>query len=328
MFKRTIRPEQTGSRKRSPPESPASRNKIPICPLLTFWFGQPRKNPWTFPCFREILAAMNGIPSEKRPEGFPGQRLVIIPPAIAVQAARQPVTRDLCVTHIGHFSAAGGHHVERPHGTSQHILIACLSGTGTCSLGGRDWNMESGDVLFLPPREHHVYSAHPCSPWTIFWMHFRGLRAPDYLECLGASALRPVISVDDPAVLFEAFEDTFRHATHGFNEAALTALATSFARLLGLIKVHQRTPGLRTRRTENRLLKVLALMREDLARPWTLDLLAGEANMSAPPFHRTVPPPNRHASARIAHPPATPAGDGPAPTRQPQRHRGGERCRI
>ena len=227
---------------------------------------------------------MNPSVLEKRPEGFPGQRLVIIPPDIAVQASRKPVTRDLCVTHIGHFSAAGSHYVERPHGTSQHILIACLSGSGSCVLRDQESKLEPGDLLFLPPRERHVYSANPRSPWTIFWMHFRGLRAEDYLDLLGVSPSRPVASVDDPAVLFEAFEDTFRHATHGFSEAAMAGISTSFARLLGLARVHQRSPGSRSRRSENRLLKVLAMMREDLAHPWTLEELALQSHISVPHF--------------------------------------------
>ena len=175
------------------------------------------------------MHGMSSVLIEKRPEGFPGQRLVIIPPAIAVQASRLPITRDLCVTHIGHFSAAGGHFVERPHGTSQHILIACISGKGTCVLNDQEWTMEPGDLLFLPPRERHVYSADPHSPWTIFWIHFRGQRAEDYLELLGASPSRPVVSVNDPAAIFEAFEDTFRHATHGFSIAAMAGLPSIVA---------------------------------------------------------------------------------------------------
>ena len=44
-------------------------------------------------------------------------------------------------------------------------------------------------------------------------------------------------------------------------------------------------PRARVRRdAENRLLKVLALMREDLARPWTLEELAREAHLSSPHF--------------------------------------------
>ena len=227
---------------------------------------------------------MNVIPPEQRPEGFPGQRLVIIPPAIAVRASRRPITRDLCVTHIGHFSAAGGHYVERSHGTSQHILIACISGAGSCSLNEREWKLKPGDLLFLPPREGHVYRADPRSPWTIFWIHFRGLRAADHLENLGVSISKPLVSVDDSSVLFEAFEDTFRHAIHGFSASAMTGLSTAFVRLLGLAKVHQRASGDRSRHTENRLLKVLARMRENPGRPWTLEELARDAALSIPHF--------------------------------------------
>ncbi len=221
---------------------------------------------------------------QKRPEGFPGQRLVIIPPAIVMQAARSAVTRDLCVTHIGAFSAAGGHFVERKQGTSQHILIACTSGSGCCTLGDRDWKLSPGDLLFLPPRERHVYRASPVTPWTIFWIHFRGLRADDYLGTLGVSSAGPVISVTEPAVMIEAFEDTFRHAKHGFGEASMTGLTTAFARLLGLARVYMRAPGSRANHGENRLLKVLAAMREDLPHPWTLDELARAAHLSIPHF--------------------------------------------
>ena len=227
---------------------------------------------------------MTVTPPETRPEGFPGQRLVIIPPAIVVRATKQPVTRDLCVTHIGAFSAAGGHLVERSHGTSQFILIACLSGAGTCELGGGKWNLQPGNLLFLPPRVRHVYRADPISPWTIFWIHFRGKQASDHLANLGVSTERPVMAVDDIATLAEAFEDTFRHATHGFGDASMTGLSTAFARLLGLAKVHQRTAGKRDRGAEGRLLKVLALMREEVARPWTLEELARQANLSPPHF--------------------------------------------
>ncbi|MGL5019135.1 MAG: helix-turn-helix domain-containing protein [Luteolibacter sp.] len=222
--------------------------------------------------------------SQKRSEGFSGQRLVIIPPAIVAQAARSAITRDLCVTHIGAFSAAGGHFVERPHGTSQHILIACTSGSGSCTLGDRNQKMGPGDLLFLPPRERHVYSASPSSPWTIFWIHFRGLRVDDYLGKLGVSSVRPVISVNDPAAMIEAFEDTYRHAKHGFSETSLTGLTTAFARLLGLAGVYKRSTGSRADHGENRLLKVLSAMRENLSHPWTLAELASNANLSIPHF--------------------------------------------
>lgn len=219
-----------------------------------------------------------------RPEGFPGQRLVIVPHELVSAAARQPLTRDLCVTHIGHFSAAGGHFIERPHGTPQHIMIACLAGAGSCLLAATEWRIGPGDILFLPPKLRHLYRADTRSPWTIFWVHFRGLRAGDYLDALGVTDELPVLAVDEPEAMFEAFEDTFRHVTHGFGEAALVGLSTAFTRLLGLVRVHQRRSGFRSRPAERRLLRALTVMREDLARPWTLGELAREAALSVPHF--------------------------------------------
>lgn len=227
---------------------------------------------------------MKQEPEERRPEGFPGQRLVVVPPEIVTAASRRPVTRDLCVTHIGAYGAASGHYVERQFGSGQHILIACLAGSGSCRFSGSEWPLTAGELLFLPPRVAHVYESAVDSPWTIFWIHFRGLRASDHLANLGVGRERPLVAVDDTTVLVDAFEDTFRHVRHGFGEAAMTGLSTAFVRLLGLVKVHQPSAGWRSRASENRLLTVLAMMREDLARPWTLEQLAGEAMLSIPHF--------------------------------------------
>ncbi len=227
---------------------------------------------------------MNQESGERRQEGFPGQRLVVVPPEIVSAASRRPVTRDLCVTHIGAYSAASGHYVKRPSGSDEHILIACLAGSGRCRFLGCEWPMVSGELLFLPPRTAHVYESDVETPWTIFWIHFCGLRAGDHLANLGVGRERPLVAVDDTTVLVDAFEDTFRHVRHGFGDAAMTGLSTAFVRLLGLVKVHERSAGWRSRAAENRLLTVLALMRENLARPWTLEQLAGEAMLSIPHF--------------------------------------------
>jgi AraC-like DNA-binding protein len=219
-----------------------------------------------------------------RPEGFPGQRLVIIPPAIVVSASRQPVTRDLCVTHIGAFAAAGGHYIERPRGTSQHILLVCISGKGHAILKSREWQVTPGDLLFLPPREAHSYGADPRSPWTILWAHFRGERAADYLSMLGVSRDQPLVTVSDTAPLVGAFEDAFHHVTYGFGLAAMMGLSTGFARMLGLARVLQRTSGSQPPKTESRLLQTLALLREAPEKSWTVEQMAHEAGLSVPHF--------------------------------------------
>lgn len=225
-----------------------------------------------------------GDPAVLKPDGFPGQRLVVIPPAIVVSASRQPVTRNLCVTHIGAFSAAGGHQMVRPRGTSQHILILCVSGKGYCRLQDRDWRVKPGDLLFLPPREAHVYGADPRSPWTILWAHFRGEVVTDFLHALGVASDQPITSVSDTAMLSEAFEDAFQHVTYGFGQAAMIGLSTAFIRLLGLARVLQKTAGSHPPQSESRLLHVLAMVRETPHQNWTVEQMAREAGLSVPHF--------------------------------------------
>lgn len=227
---------------------------------------------------------MTAEPPFLKPDGFPGQRLVIVPPAIAVKAARQPITRDLIVTHIGAFAAAGGHYVERPRGTSQHILIACISGKGHATLNGNDWQIGPGDLLFLPPRQAHHYRADSVSPWTILWAHFRGERACDYLRMLGISAAQPLTAVHETDRLHAAFEDAFHHVTLGFGEAALIGLSTGFTRLLGLVRVMQCPPGGQSPKTKNRLFQTLHQLHSAPEKPWTVEQMAQEACLSVPHF--------------------------------------------
>lgn len=238
-------------------------------------------------------------PPATRPEGFPGQRLVVIPPAIVVESGRKPVTRDLCVTHIGSFEATSDHYVERPHGTSQHILIACVSGKGHCRLLGREWTVGAGELLFLPPREAHRYHADAQQPWMIFWIHFRGQRVQDYLDTLGVTPQQPIIHPADPTPLLDAFEDTYRHTRHGFSESSMIGLATAFGRLLGLAKTEQRSAGKRSIQSEGRLFKTLAEIRDRPSHPWTLAEMAANAAMSIPHFselcrRQTGLPPNTY----------------------------------
>lgn len=219
-----------------------------------------------------------------KPEGFPGQRLIIAPPEIVIECSQRPILRDLSITHIGAFSASPDHLVDRPRGTAQHILIGCIAGTGHCELGSQRWTINAGQLLFLPPRVAHRYKADANSPWTIFWIHFRGLRASDYLKILGVSSERPVLPVGDMQAISEAFEDTYRHTLHGFGEAYLLGMSTGLARLLGLAKVHQRSNGGRALRTENRLIKTLSQIRDNSTHAWNLTEMAAAAGMSIPHF--------------------------------------------
>lgn len=218
-------------------------------------------------------------------DGFPGQRLVVLPEELLRAARRQPVLRDLRVTHIGAFRADHRHFVERERGARQHVMIACLAGRGSGRTGEGDWSVGRGELVFLPAGWAHSYRADPEQSWTIFWVHFEGERADDYLAMLGIDERQPVLGVDRMEVLSAAFEDCFRHTHSGFGEESMLGLSTAFARLLGLARVHRRaTSGSGSRDANTRMHAALSRLRAEIDHDWSLRELAELAGMSVPHF--------------------------------------------
>ena len=220
----------------------------------------------------------------RRADGFPGERLTVLPPAVIRAARSLPVCRDLCVTHTGRFDHVRGHYMARPRGLPDHVFMMCLAGEGQVRLGRVTYRLHRGHGMVLPPRRPHQYAADMDNPWSLFWFHFRGRRAGDFVNAVGAGPASPRFWVEDIDVLAEAFEECYRHVLGGYSDAELIGLSTSFARLLGLCRTLQRSPSLRRRRTEDRMLRTLRFMRENRHRLMTLREMASHARLSPPHF--------------------------------------------
>ncbi|MDR2676206.1 MAG: AraC family transcriptional regulator [Opitutaceae bacterium] len=217
-------------------------------------------------------------------EGFPGERLVVLPHKVVRHACGLPICGDIRVTHTGRFDRVGGHYVSRPKGCPQHVLIFCLDGRGTVQAGKAGWQMRRGHGVVLAPGTAHQYAASPRDPWSIFWFHFIGERAAACVRALGLPKARPGFWVQDVDMMVEAFEECYHHVLGGYTDADLIGLSTSFVRFLGLCRTLQRSPSTRLRRTEERIVRSVRFLRENLHRKLTLEQLAREAGISVPHF--------------------------------------------
>ena len=110
---------------------------------------------------------------EKR-EGFPGQRIVVLPRRVVIQALASPLTAGVLPTDVGWFPHARHHSLERPEGAEQIILIHCIRGMGWCRMGTRTHAVNAGELLVVPSGTPHHYGAAEAHPWTIYWMHVHG----------------------------------------------------------------------------------------------------------------------------------------------------------
>ena len=67
-------------------------------------------------------------------EGFPKQRLVVLPPTVVERCSSMPIVSNLYVTDIGAYASAAHHYVERKHGIATAVMIYCLSGRGSIKI--------------------------------------------------------------------------------------------------------------------------------------------------------------------------------------------------
>ncbi|MEO6455400.1 MAG: AraC family transcriptional regulator [Ginsengibacter sp.] len=111
----------------------------------------------------------------RKKEGFDGQKAIIIPRKILTkQCTKNEIMSALYITDIGYYPKAKFHYLERIAGADQHILIYCFEGSGSLKISKNNFDINPGDFFIIPAKIPHTYSANESSPWTIYWIHFKG----------------------------------------------------------------------------------------------------------------------------------------------------------
>ena len=112
---------------------------------------------------------------ERKKEGFDGQRAIVLPRKIlAKYCSTNPIIAGAYITDIGYYPKARYHYRERAHGSEQHILLYCQEGKGTAVINGEEYQLNPGEFMVIPKGIPHHYAADEITPWTLYWIHFKG----------------------------------------------------------------------------------------------------------------------------------------------------------
>ena len=217
---------------------------------------------------------------ERIREGFPHQRLVVIPANVHDRCHHLPMLGQLHVTHIGAFPSAEHHYVERETGVPQAILIYCLEGRGFLELDHSTFPIEQGHVAIIPPDTPHIYYADTKEPWSIFWVLFDGKQTLLALQSLGVDARKPLLYVPDVPMMRQAFEDVYACLNYHYSDAGLLSMTSELMRLLSKIKLHHSNPHREQQAVEDRILGTIEFMEQHLDMSVSLDTLAAYAGQS------------------------------------------------
>jgi len=213
-------------------------------------------------------------------EGFPGQRIVVLPRSVVAQAQKQPLTSGLMPTDVGYFPRAAGHLRERSEGIDQAVFIYCVRGAGWCDLAGQRYPVRAGELLVIPPQVRHAYGADERKPWTIHWFHAQGDSLANFLAELDVSAIRPVVFLgEDPQVL-AIFGEVLDVLEHGYTPQQMSHAAQALRHLLAVMIRHRNEGRPAQPDSRQKISRTLAYMKLHLDQPLQLDTLAALANLS------------------------------------------------
>jgi AraC family transcriptional regulator of arabinose operon len=213
-------------------------------------------------------------------DGFAGQRLVVVPRPILTTALRHPLLGSLLPTDAGYYPKAKGHVCVRERGCPEVIFIYCAEGRGWCEIAGRRHDVGKNQLLIINANMPHVYGATKAAPWTIHWFHAAGTNVTHYLERLGVSNEKPVVSLGGDVQLFSLFEDFFEGLQHGFTLTHLIYSAHSLAHLMGLILRHKEEFWHNETSVRDRIDKSIDFMKGHLRESLNIASLAALANLS------------------------------------------------
>lgn len=220
---------------------------------------------------------MKGIP--RRPEGFSGQTLIVVPEPQQRAMAGHPLLSGLHVTHAGFFPRAPGHYIERPQGCAGYVMILCLRGRGWAESAGRRHSLERGDLVALRAFQPHAYGAADEDPWAIAWVHFGGSESEAWLtQTMG----RPgTASCHTPPERVDSLGLDRIHAvlTRGYGLAELLEAAALLR--LALLTISRRRAQTSTAvSAQERVHASVELLRREWKQRHTLPELAAAAGLS------------------------------------------------
>ena len=118
----------------------------------------------------------------QKQEGFVGQRSFVLPNHLIDFNENHPLCRGLYMTDIGYYPKASFHLRERTQGCEQYILIYCTNGEGWFTIDNQTYSVTANQFFIIPALHPHQYGASRHNPWSIYWVHFAGNMAAEYMR--------------------------------------------------------------------------------------------------------------------------------------------------
>jgi len=220
--------------------------------------------------------------------GFAGERFIYLPLPLLEIIKDSPLTGDLYVYSMGFFARAKYHYINRPTGCEQYILIYCTEGEGWIIINGKEYILPANHFIILPPNIPHSYGASNSDPWSIYWIHFLGVKAPLYSQKFYVpTPIQPsgTSRIEDRLKLFD---EIYMILKSGFSQENLNYANACFAHFLATFLYIEpyRIAKKSSEYSESIINRATYYMSENINNKLTIDQMAEYVGYSPSYFYR------------------------------------------
>lgn len=222
----------------------------------------------------------------KKEDGFPGQISFVIPDRILALVKNNPLIAELFITDIGYYPQARFHFRERPAGSSQLILIYCVEGQGEIRLKETTHLVSADRYFIIPAGMSHSYHSDEQNPWSIYWIHFSGLKSSSYARFAGQVVPIERSKTSRISDRVDLFSEIFRNLDRGFSVETLEYVNLCLPHLLASFTHLSQFRLIKESGEKDPVAQSINFMLEQLTKKLKLDEIATETGLSASHFSR------------------------------------------
>jgi AraC family transcriptional regulator of arabinose operon len=192
-----------------------------------------------------------------------------------------PLAGDCYPSAMGYYPSARGHSMSRKQ-HDDNLLIFCVDGEGSLETSARNARIHAGELVILPANTPHHYRASRERPWSIYWCHFTGHRAKDYVQLITGGRETLTLAAINRVKLMRDFQSLLNVRETGYRELPFIHASAQLKQILSFIALQSRNRQSGDSAGLN-LSMIDEMMRSNIEKSLTLDELAAACNLSK--FH-------------------------------------------
>jgi AraC-like DNA-binding protein/quercetin dioxygenase-like cupin family protein len=211
-------------------------------------------------------------------------KTIVLPKSIITELETNDLTNSLFVTDIGFYEKAYHHFRERKNGSPQNILIYCIDGEGWLDISNKKQVLKKNQYVIISANTPHKYGSNNQNPWSIYWIHFSGLKSHLFINHPNQKIEINLTSNSRFRARILLFEEIYNNLEIGYGMDNLEYASICLWHMLGSFRYLSQFRKIYEYKQHDKIEKSIHFMRSCMNKKLSLEDLADHCGLSVSQF--------------------------------------------